>query len=258
MVTETADLIEQSLAVFEKEVSRIESKSDLLAAQEKCPELLDDAFKLLFLRTDLFDPELAALRYVLHWKNRVELFGSHKAFLPMTLTGAMQDDVQTLAQGYFRLVPGQERVILVDPSRKPSKYDADSIARCVWYMQYKALAQSEDMQKQGAIFVFDLGNTKGELSLDLTKRIRKALEDAFPLRFAKVCIINPPTVVYALYHVFKFFLKPKLRNRMQVVSSASTLANCGVDINGLSLVDHEEWVHNTMMLEDTSRQGSVQ
>ena len=52
IIQETMELIQQSLLAFQEEVERIDpsERKELMDAETKCPELLDDAFKLQFLR----------------------------------------------------------------------------------------------------------------------------------------------------------------------------------------------------------------
>ena len=53
---ETKELIQASLVEFEKEVEKLpaEAKVNLNLAKERCPQVLTDAFKLKFLRCEVF------------------------------------------------------------------------------------------------------------------------------------------------------------------------------------------------------------
>ena len=245
-IQETKELIEQSLVSFHEELARIgtSEKKDLLTAERKCPALLDDAFKLQFLRTDLFNPQLAACRFVLYWKNRVQLFGPEKAFLPMTLDGAMKDDIDMLSKGFIRLLPGEARVFWIESSRFCAKTDdVRSVARCVWYTQSQALAESPEMQKMGAVFVLDVGHQVDGRSRSLCDSISQALMDVFPLRFQKLYVVNAPLLIHTICNVFKLLLKPCLRDRVKIYGQVPTKLEkkLGLAPHTLSAAHLDEW-----------------
>ena len=58
---ETAELVESKLKAFEEEVKKLsdDDTKNLKEAQEKCPELLTDQFKLMFLRCEVFNADVS-------------------------------------------------------------------------------------------------------------------------------------------------------------------------------------------------------
>ena len=60
---ETEALIEESLTAFQEALEKIpeDEKQALCQATEKCPELLTDNFKLMFLRCEVFDIDVSTL-----------------------------------------------------------------------------------------------------------------------------------------------------------------------------------------------------
>ena len=84
------------LAALE-EVLRATPPSDkkcYLEATIRCPSETTDDRKAAFLETDDLDPQAAASRLCAYWDERVDTFGDELAFLPMTLKGAMREDVE--------------------------------------------------------------------------------------------------------------------------------------------------------------------
>ncbi|EEC50197.1 predicted protein [Phaeodactylum tricornutum CCAP 1055/1] len=246
-------LLTKSLYKFEQEVEALseERKKYLRQAETTCPEMLHDDFKLMFLRTEQFNVELAARRYATYWEHRVELFGPEKAFLPLTLSGAMKDDLKSLSHGYTRTVSGHGRVLLMDPSRIGSDYDIDSIARCQWYVLSKALEHNIDMQRLGAVFVLDLGTIR-TFDRKLLKRLSETGNDGFPVRCDLYCIVNPPPLVDFFVNVIKVFLKPEVRKSLYVVKTGDSLAEyvSGLTLNGLyDSLDHDKWVNDMLLSE---------
>lgn len=60
---ETDDMIVEKLQKFEEEVKKLpeESIQSLLQAEEKCPDLVTEKFKLIFLRSEVFNADVSAV-----------------------------------------------------------------------------------------------------------------------------------------------------------------------------------------------------
>jgi hypothetical protein len=74
---ETPELVASKLVEFDQEVASLPASETefVRQAEDRCPELLTSDFKLLFLRCEVFNAELAAKRYAKYWNKRVEIFG---------------------------------------------------------------------------------------------------------------------------------------------------------------------------------------
>jgi len=254
--TETKQLLAEKLDEFHQEVSKLHSshnKHALAQAQVRCPELLDDAFKLRFLRTEILDPQRAARRYAHYWELRCRLFGD-KAFEPLTLTD--EQDVEALRSGVVQIVPGHERVLQIDTSCLPDdkkKISVDSLARVQWYVFTKALEQSEDIQKFGGVFVINLHGTFH--NLDLLKQISERANDGFPLRCAAACILNPPRFASTLVKIAKLFLRPRVRDKIHVISNHEQfLEHVGFsqdEIEDAAVAgQHDAWVDRVLFAQE--------
>ena len=74
-------------------------KDSYLQACLRCPaEAQSRARKAAFLERENLSASRAALRLVAYWQLRLETFGADKAFLPMTIDGAIRDDVADMIQ----------------------------------------------------------------------------------------------------------------------------------------------------------------
>jgi hypothetical protein len=101
------------------------SESDRLAyneALERCPHLVEEeSHPSLYLRKDDFDPWMGAWRLVDYWHIRKIVFGSTRAFLPMTQQGGSsggamsEEDVDILHQTPVHVLPCDKhgRVVVV-------------------------------------------------------------------------------------------------------------------------------------------------
>ena len=88
------------LSKLELEILRMppDAKESYVEACLTCPELLTPEHKTAFIEYASFDTHEAAIRLCEYWKIRVATFGADRAFLPMTLTGAMKDEVKGMIE----------------------------------------------------------------------------------------------------------------------------------------------------------------
>jgi hypothetical protein len=101
-------LAAKGVAMFQQALEGIpdEEKLEYLEAKERAPEVLERECKpIAFLRAEDFDPWAAASRLVSYWKVRKHVFGSERAFFPMTLDGALREDIRTYELGHMLLCP---------------------------------------------------------------------------------------------------------------------------------------------------------
>ena len=92
-------------------------------AVEKCPHQVDHKRKMIFLGAINNDVRATAAHIAEYWKARVEVFGKNKAYLPMTLGGAMGEEKMNLASRcVWQLLPYPDTagrpVLFFCPSRR--------------------------------------------------------------------------------------------------------------------------------------------
>ena len=109
-IQETPELLEKSLTKLEKKLKKVKNKSAYDEAKQMDSEyVMDNDFRLKFLRADRFDSKQAALRLARHFQAKLELFGKEKLVSNIT-----QDDLDTnslcvLNYGYPQLLPLRDR-----------------------------------------------------------------------------------------------------------------------------------------------------
>lgn len=189
---ETDEMITEKLQAFEAELEKLpeDSKKSMLEAQEKCPDQTTKEFKLMFLRSEVFNADLAAKRYALYWDKRIDVCGPEKAFLPFTLSGALKDDEAALSIGFANFLAGftdplGRGIMYFEPAKQDrTKYTRESMTRAVWYMLHAAL-ESVDAQKHGVIFIaYPAGAKLSQFDRGLVKRILPSIQGVLPVRLS--------------------------------------------------------------------------
>jgi len=195
---ESAELISKKLIEFDAAVEALsaQEKENITKAVEKCPELLTEAFKLQFLRCEVFQEDLAAKRYSNYWDKRVALFGPEKAFQKLTQDEALKDDTAALSNEFFRLVgtkdPSGRNIILGDPSKQDHEaIPTDSMARAIWYVFHAALEDETTQQKGWIILAYPQKARVKQFNRDLMKIITSSIKGCIPgKRDSCVCVPN--------------------------------------------------------------------
>mmetsp|Transcript_13136 Transcript_13136/g.28514 ORF Transcript_13136/g.28514 Transcript_13136/m.28514 type:complete len:502 (-) Transcript_13136:168-1673(-) len=121
-------------------------KSSYLEAVAKCPELVGDVQKTAVLIRDRLEEEAAAKRLVEYWALRKYVFGPAKCFLPLTLAGALRDDISAIASSFISILPTKDAfdrtIVHFNWSKlEPAKYSISGMVRAMWYVFHAA---SED------------------------------------------------------------------------------------------------------------------
>jgi hypothetical protein len=124
------------------QIVRRDTSTAYAQACELCPDLIEkESNPLFFLQCEKYDATAAADRLVRYWNLRRELFGLDKAYFPMTLDGAMKDDLIYLQQGFIFEAPHDMHhrpVVYFDRIRSSKKIaPRDAVNRCIYYVLQK-------------------------------------------------------------------------------------------------------------------------
>eukprot|EP00585_Thalassiosira_rotula_P016934 CAMPEP_0196193048 /NCGR_PEP_ID=MMETSP0911-20130528/49338_1 /TAXON_ID=49265 /ORGANISM="Thalassiosira rotula, Strain GSO102" /LENGTH=369 /DNA_ID=CAMNT_0041465265 /DNA_START=3 /DNA_END=1111 /DNA_ORIENTATION=- len=189
---ETPEFLSKSHAALLTELDKLpsEKKAGWTKAVEKCPNLVGEDHRLMFLRCEVFNEELAALRICKYWNRRIELFGENRAYKPIHLggdgalssnsdsTSSEHDDttkkqndedeamvkytMKGIKLGFFRPTlthdTGGRAIVFVDPSRlagynKNSVDERMGVARALWYIMHNAIEGNDVVQKLGMVAI---------------------------------------------------------------------------------------------------------
>jgi hypothetical protein len=159
LVEETDVMLANGVALLRTALEQIpeQEKEAYLEALERAPLLVETESDLAaFLRWENYDAWAAARSVVTYWDTRRKVFGNERAFLPMTLSGAMALDMESMEQALLMKLPDDEhgrRVLHYDRMRcGSSAAPRDSIVRCIFYMM-QVLCSSEGAQRRGVVLV---------------------------------------------------------------------------------------------------------
>lgn len=263
---ETPELLSSKLEELETELQNIpdEMKVEWSMALEKCPHLCDQAFKLMFLRCEIMNSDLAAKRIVKYWKKRVEMFGEAKAFLPFTLgdSGPFQGDDSSLKIGFLRLTNQRDTagrpIVFGDPSRLPadqSSYENESMCRALWYCMH-ALLEDETAQRKGSVIVMFPKNVRiAHFNRKLAKLNAESIKGCIPIRLSALHICHPPVVFDLIFPIIKVLMGAHLRKKIRVNSGSNekvlnkfesqfgiTSDKLPTEMGGTLVLDQEQWL----------------
>mmetsp|Transcript_24171 Transcript_24171/g.27594 ORF Transcript_24171/g.27594 Transcript_24171/m.27594 type:complete len:326 (-) Transcript_24171:142-1119(-) len=226
---ESPQFVESKLNELQIELDKIQNaeKADWTMAMANCPQLCDDKFKLMFLRCEGFNIDLAAKRIVKYWATRVKIFGESKAFLPLVLgeDGPFKDDNESLKIGFIRFTNKKDSagrsIMFGDPSRLPidhSSYENESICRSLWYCMHVAL-EDETTQRKGAVFLLFPKHVKfAQFNRKLAKMNAESIKGCIPIRLSALHVCHPPLVFDLIFPIIKVLMGAHLKKKIRVNS----------------------------------------
>jgi hypothetical protein len=174
-IRENGDSMEALVNQMRLELDIIPSnqKAALLGAQAKCrPEEFSDARLEVFLRCENLDVQLGAQRFVNYWQRRRQIFGPTKYILPMTLRGALSDDLAAMEAGMFQILPRLDlsgrALLFVDSHRNTRRgYSSESMLRVLWYMLELISEKTTDSSSGFILLMWDGDTSIADFDLKL-------------------------------------------------------------------------------------------
>lgn len=204
-------------------------------------------------------PQLAVMRLVKYWDERIKLFGPEKAFLPLTQSCALKDDEVALGMAFMRLTGTTDAsgrsIIFADPSKlDPTKYSRESMARTVWYTIHAAL-EDDITQRKGVVFVVYPHNAKlSQFDRKLAMMNMSSMQGRLPVRLGGFHVVRPPSFFSVVFGVIRLFMHDRVKKRVVVHTGSEakvleSLAKKGlspnvlpVDIGGSVIMDQQKWL----------------
>lgn len=173
-------------------------KEAYLEAMEKAPYLFEDETDpRMFLRRCDYDIWAAAERLCLYWKERKELFGPERAFLPLVLTGdgaLSKNDVNALKAGLPAVLPETQngfKVIFADRRQASPHHPMECHLRGLFYLM-RYMAKDQRTQTDGILFVSLLISPRmmQPVKLEHNNKMFSWLFHVFPVKVRRFYIMN--------------------------------------------------------------------
>ena len=202
-----------------------------------------------------------------HWQLRYDLFGPDRCFLPMTLYGAMQDEVDNLVNlCIVQLLPVLDKsgrpIVYSDLTRRDfSKYSIKQECMAFFYF-YEVIAEDLDSLRAGYITLF---NSFGISKYSFNKSAREAAarsDDFNPMLCRAMHVVNPsPIVHHLILPIVKNLFGKSLRLRvathrgptdkiLRQLEQYRLPKECiPIELGGSLQFDMKEWVTKRMKVE---------
>ena len=257
-------------------------KDAYLQACLQCPaEVNSRDRKAAFLEREDLNAQRAALRLVAYWQLRLDTFGTHRAFLPMTIDGAIRDDVADMIQHcVIHVLPltdtSGRALLFYQPSRRNlAAFPLEQEGRALFYL-FDSLTVDPTIRRAGFVGVADYRNVSRSQISTKQQRHMKALFEVMPIRIRSCHICHPSPVLSYAYPILKYILGRNIRLRTRLHSGTEQyvlheLASCSLprqclpqELGGEVSLNFAQWVANrsivetSMALDEESMQHSVQ
>ena len=213
------------LAALDQHMTTLPAQSTAayFRAITKCPDEDSNERKLLFLQCEENSVPLAAQRLALYWQYRLDRFGEDRCFEPMTLAGAMKNEIINMAtSGIYQLMPNTdaaERAIIFcrTARRDLSQYSVRQEFMWLTYL-LEIVVQHRSLQGRGFLLLMDTSNaTRKHYTSQGLSYLQRALDAAFPIRQRSIHVCNAgPLVNYVLYPVVMRVISKSMRLRTRL------------------------------------------
>jgi len=163
----------------------------------------------------------------------VKVFGRDKAFLPMTISGAMRDDFEALATGFIQIIgtDAHGRAILYHEKKRtdPQLHHRSSLWKSVFYILHVASSNSE-IQKKGAVFIINFGRSRLKYFDRLYTKVATLQQVTGPVKVKAIHVqvgnwMLPPSFVMP---VMLFAVPTSHRVRIKWYSSIEEIEKYGI------------------------------
>lgn len=156
LIVETETMLTDGLTRMTAILATLPNQEDYQEALRRVPELVErESSAAAFLRSTRYDPQAAAMKLVDYWSIRRKVF-QDRAFLPMTMNGAMEEDMEYLNKAIVVILANDKHlrpVVFTDRIRCTKEVaPRDSVVRCFFY-GLQTLAEQQNVQRKGYVYI---------------------------------------------------------------------------------------------------------
>ncbi|CAJ1945963.1 unnamed protein product [Cylindrotheca closterium] len=188
IIEETPELVSSKLEEMESQIQKQHRREAYDMAESMNPDYVrDPEFRLMFLRSDVFNAYNAALRLIRHFEVKRDLFGVDKLTQEITQDDLDQESMDCLYMGHSQQLTTPDRsnriISLWVSSEDHEKYSVTALLRRQFYQNMHLLRTNKHAQKDGVVaFLYLLGRDSGnpfpyDTGLELPR-----LANAMPMR----------------------------------------------------------------------------
>mmetsp|Transcript_35262 Transcript_35262/g.84241 ORF Transcript_35262/g.84241 Transcript_35262/m.84241 type:complete len:266 (-) Transcript_35262:16-813(-) len=229
-------LLQTKLREFDATLNKLPTSTNVSKAMSDCPDY-SDAMKLVFLRCEVFNVELAVRRFVAYWETRVEVFGEH-AF--SSLLGLANDDHEAMKCKYTQVAERCDEagraILLLDYHSEGGNFSDTALLRSCWYTIHSALRE-ESVQKKGIVIYVRTLQSIMDWRVGLCKNVISSVKGTLPVRLAGCHVIDPPLILHGVISLSKKMMGKKLGKRVYIHSGSLDKKLKSLSKFGLGRVD---------------------
>jgi hypothetical protein len=188
-VEETPLIVKELLDNLHAELQTFPEKAEIISRLKSCTPspLENDHLMMRFVRAEQYDVRLATKRVIKHYEKKLELFGSEKLGLNITLDDLEHDDMKTLRSGGFQALPSRDlagRAVLFERFQSLRYDNPKNLFRTIWFVSM-ALVEESDPECHLVVVSFQTGPFSPDLfDRAIYKQTINILAKLLPIKLA--------------------------------------------------------------------------
>mmetsp|Transcript_2964 Transcript_2964/g.8307 ORF Transcript_2964/g.8307 Transcript_2964/m.8307 type:complete len:581 (-) Transcript_2964:82-1824(-) len=185
---EKEEFVRSCLGELDREISKVRLKSEYDKAIFLNPGYVKDAnFRLMFLRSDMFNAHKAAKRMVEHFRIKLELFGMQKLSKRIHWTDLSEDDQATYATGAIQMFPSCKdrsgRALFYNIYMYRADKSISNLLRAYWYCIMTCVQDDVETQRKGAVAIsYTIGCPMSTFYSQMAKQSKHVIVNGIPVR----------------------------------------------------------------------------